>query len=412
MMPDVLDAYGVIHLPVWLTMGSIDDARAILSAMLGCVSTVLALIFSVALLVLSMVATLFGPRLLYRFLQDWITQATLGVFLGTFVYLCLVFLVTHQDAHTSFVPQVSLIASWFLVVMSFGFLVYYSHRIATSIQNPDMIARIVDDLRPSVSARVAPKGRDFTAEEIEEHLAEAAPIESLRSGYVQAIDQESLVEVATREDAVIHVLFRPGQFVLDGETLASVVPRDRAQALKDAVTRAVKLGHHRTIHQDSEFGIAQIVEIGIRALSPAVNDTFTGVACVDWLADALVVLAAAAPRRSKVIGPTRAESFACACDRSSSNASSKWDSINCDKRARTTPRCSFAFSTRSAASHRACRTTRHAAHYSFKPTPSTSSTHRASSRRSIATTSIARGLMFVLRDGDRSAKSFEGWMKR
>ena len=96
LIPDILDKYGVIHIPSWLTMGSIDDARAILSAMMGAVATVLALIFSVALLVLSMVATLFGPRLLYRFLQDWITQATLGVFMGTFIYLCLVFLVTHQ----------------------------------------------------------------------------------------------------------------------------------------------------------------------------------------------------------------------------------------------------------------------------------------------------------------------------
>ena len=70
MIPDVLDARGVIHLPEWFTIGGIDDARAILSAMLSCVSTVLALIFSVSLLVLSMVATLFGPRLLYRFLED------------------------------------------------------------------------------------------------------------------------------------------------------------------------------------------------------------------------------------------------------------------------------------------------------------------------------------------------------
>src|SRR5579859_3069409 len=105
MIPDVLDAKGVIHLPVWFTMGSIDDARAILSAMLGSVSTVLALIFSVALLVLSVVATLFGPRLLYRFLRDWVTQTTIGLFMATFVYLCLVFLVTHQDEHTRFVPQ-------------------------------------------------------------------------------------------------------------------------------------------------------------------------------------------------------------------------------------------------------------------------------------------------------------------
>ena len=71
LIPDILDKYGVIHIPSWLTMGSIDDARAIRSAIMGAVATVLALMFSVAPLVLSMVSTLFGPRLLYRFLQDW-----------------------------------------------------------------------------------------------------------------------------------------------------------------------------------------------------------------------------------------------------------------------------------------------------------------------------------------------------
>ena len=90
--PDILDKFGVIHIPPWLTMGSIDDARAILSAMMGSVATVLALIFSVALLVISMVATLFGPRLLYRFLQDRVTQNTVGLFMGTFIYICLCFL--------------------------------------------------------------------------------------------------------------------------------------------------------------------------------------------------------------------------------------------------------------------------------------------------------------------------------
>src|SRR3984885_13389221 len=94
--PDILDAYGVVHIPSWLTMGGIDDARAILSAMMGAGATVLALIFSIALLVLSMVSTLFGPRLLYRFLQDWVTKITIGMFLGRFAYICLVFLVTHQ----------------------------------------------------------------------------------------------------------------------------------------------------------------------------------------------------------------------------------------------------------------------------------------------------------------------------
>jgi uncharacterized membrane protein len=293
MIPDGLDAYGVIHLPVWLTMGSIDDARAILGAMLGCVSTVLALIFSVALLVLSMVATLFGPRLLYRFLRDWVTQATIGLFMATFVYLCLVFLVTHQDQHTKFIPQISLITAWLLVVASFGFLVVYSHRIAASIQNPDLVARVVDDIRPEMVPPESGRGDADAPEIVARQLEEGATAACTESGYVQEIDHARLVADAAAADVVVHVFFRPGQFVLRGETLARVWPPDRASRID--VEAHVKLGRHRTIRQDAEFGIAQIVEIALRALSPAINDTFTGVACVDWLGDALLVAADVPP---------------------------------------------------------------------------------------------------------------------
>jgi uncharacterized membrane protein len=299
-IPDVLDKVGLIRIPSWLTMGSIDDARAILSAMMGAVATVLALIFSVALLVLSMVATLFGPRLLYRFLQDWVTQVTIGVFMGTFIYVCLCFLVTHQDADSRFVPQISLITSWGLVVASFAFLVYYSHRIATSIQNPDMIARIVDDLYPAVvgaHAHAACEGTGAPPDDdaILQRADAGAGVPCPKSGYLQHLDHGALVAAAREAGALIVLRFRPGQFVMRGELLASIVPASAARRLEAAVERHVAVGRHRTLTQDSEFGIAQVVEIAIRALSPAVNDTFTGVACVDWLADALLTLAEKPP---------------------------------------------------------------------------------------------------------------------
>ena len=300
LIPDILDKYGVIHIPSWLTMGSIDDARAILSAMMGAVATVLALIFSVALLVLSMVATLFGPRLLYRFLQDWVSQVTIGLFLGTFVYICLVFLVTHQDSRSTFVPQISLITSWVLVVLSFGFLVYYSHRVASSIQNPDMIGAIVDDLYVAAGgAHVSGPGEGTGAvpdDAVILRQAEAGAIVSCpKSGYLQHVDHGTLVAAARAADVLIVLRFRPGQFMLRGEPLAAIVPPDNAHGIEVALDRGIGIGRHRTLTQDCEFGIAQVVEIAIRALSPAVNDTFTGVACVDWLADALLTLAERPP---------------------------------------------------------------------------------------------------------------------
>jgi uncharacterized membrane protein len=296
MIPDTLDAYSIIHIPWWLTMGGIDDARAILSAMMGAVATVLALIFSVSLLVLSMVSTLFGPRLLYRFLQDWVTQVTIGLFMGTFVYICLVFLVTHQDPHSSFIPQVSLIVSWVLVVISFGFLVYYSHRVATSIQNPDMIGAIIDDLYVAAGSAHFPgpgEGRGAPPDDaaILRQAETGTTVSCAKSGYLQHVDHSALVAAARAADALIVLRVRPGQFVLHGEPLAAIVPAEKASALKTTIARGVRIGRHRTLTQDTEFGIAQVVEIAIRALSPAINDTYTGVACVDWLAVALLTLA-------------------------------------------------------------------------------------------------------------------------
>ena len=86
-------------------------------------------------------------------------------------------------------------------------------------------------------------------------------------------------------------LYRPGQFVLRGEPLACVWPPHRLADFEALIERHVGIGRHRSLKQDCEFGIAQIVEIAIRALSPAVNDTFTGVGCVDWVADALLIVA-------------------------------------------------------------------------------------------------------------------------
>ena len=295
MIPDTLAAYKIIHIPDWITMGGIDDARAILSAMMGCVSTVLALIFSVALLVLSMVATLFGPRLLYRFVQDWVTQATIGMFMAAFIYVFLVFLVTHQDANSTFIPQVSLLTCWLLVLLSFSFLVYYSHRIAFSIQNPDAVARITDDLRKALSASAQqspnPERRDSVSQDlIDLQIKEGALLKSTASGYLQEIERGVFVEEATKANATIHFLFRPGQFVLTGEAIAIIWPKAQVDSFQKLIEKHVRVGRHRVLDQDVEFGIAQIVEIAIRALSPAVNDTFTGVACVDWLGESLVAL--------------------------------------------------------------------------------------------------------------------------
>jgi uncharacterized membrane protein len=308
-------ARGVVTLPAWISVGGVDDARAILGSMLGAVSTVLALIFSVALLVLSMAVSQFGPRILYRFVRDGITQVTIGLFFGTFLHTLLGFVVTRSGPTREFVPQLTVMCSVVLVIVCFTFLIVFSHRIAMSIQTQNVVARIVADLdgalaelrdmlnEHSVFAPTPEAAADRDAV-VARCAAEGGVVRVPRTGFIQEIDVAHLMTAAEGADAVVRLLYRPGQFAVENAPLCQVLPKAKTADLVAAIRRDVKIGTHRTLRQDVEFGMAQLVEIALRALSSAINDTFTGLTCIDWLGDELRVFAAYVVERGAALGPS------------------------------------------------------------------------------------------------------------
>ena len=108
---------------------------------------------------------------------------------------------------------------------------------------------------------------------------------------MQFIRHQTLIRIAAEADAVIRLPYRPGHFLVEGRELASVWPPDAAERVAEYLARAQATGPHRTLTQDVAFGVDQLVEIAIRALSPAVNDTFTALTCIDWLGDCLCKIA-------------------------------------------------------------------------------------------------------------------------
>jgi uncharacterized membrane protein len=113
--------------------------------------------------------------------------------------------------------------------------------------------------------------------------AVAAP----RSGYLQYIQHETLVRIAAEVDAVIHLQYRPGHFLVQDHEYATVWPASAAEQVARQLAGAHITGPYRTLAQDVSFGLDQLVEICIRALSAAVNDTFTALTCIDWIGDSL-----------------------------------------------------------------------------------------------------------------------------
>ena len=236
--------------------------------------------------------------MLRNFVRDIGNQVTFGVFVGTFVYSVLG-LVSINSAGKPFVPYLSTSVAEALLMVDIAVLIYFIHHIAKSIQLPEVIAGIARDLIKSIDAEfpdavgaaVEPAERPHAGKSVPELLKlideRGAAVPSQVSGYIQYVGYSQLIGIATRTDSVIRLEHRPGHYLATGRPLAIVWPRGAAAEVALALSKAHVTGPHRTLVQDPVFAIDQLVEIAIRALSAAVNDTFTALTCIDWLSAGL-----------------------------------------------------------------------------------------------------------------------------
>ena len=285
---------GAVQLPSWVLSGTADAARNILATVAASTITVVGIVFSITIVALTLASTQFGPRMLRNFVRDRGTQLTLGTFVATFCYAVITLVAVGGGPHGDFVPHLSITVTLLLTLADVGVLIYFLNHIATMIQLPVVIAGIAATLASEIAAqdRGAAFGvgtkRGPSPEELVARLAESGvPIRTPRSGYLQVIRHETLLKIASAADAVIQLPYRPGHFMVSGQVIAWVWPPDAAEAVEKSLALGHVAGAYRTIAQDISFGFDQLVEIALRALSPAVNDTFTALTCVDWIADCL-----------------------------------------------------------------------------------------------------------------------------
>jgi len=282
---------GVFRVPSWALSGSADAARQVLTTIAAAIITVVGVVFSIVIVALTLTSTQFGPRMLRNFIRDSGTQITLGTFVATFVYALAALGSIGQEGRGDFVPHISITVTLALLVVDLGVLIYFINHIATQIQLPQVIAGIAGDLAGAIETQAGNAAAAAGAPEVAATLAAlpgpAGPVDAPRSGYLQFIDRRTLVRMATRAGVVIHLLYRPGHFLVQGHPYAMVWPAGRADLIARELARSHITGPYRTLAQDVSFGLDQLVEIAIRALSPAVNDTFTAMTCIDWIADSL-----------------------------------------------------------------------------------------------------------------------------
>src|SRR5271165_112182 len=285
---------GIIRLPSWVLNGSADSARAVLATIAAAIITVVGIVFSITIVALTLASTQFGPRMLRNFVRDPGTQVSLGTFVASFSYATISLVSVGGGPHGDFVPHLSITVTFILTLVDVATLIFFFNHIAAMIQLPVVIARIAGTLAVEIAnldrgeSYGVGAARGASREELLAKLAESgAPIRTPRSGYLQVIRHDILLKIAVKADAVVQLPYRPGHFVVAGQVIALVWPPEAAPAVAERLALGHVSGAYRTLPQDISFGFDQLVEIALRALSPAVNDTFTGMTCVDWIGDCL-----------------------------------------------------------------------------------------------------------------------------
>jgi uncharacterized membrane protein len=272
-------------------------AQVILGQIAGSTMTVVSIVFAILLMTLTLASMQFSPRIIVSFSRDRVTQWTLGIFLGTFSY-CMAALPAAHWLPRPFAPVATVLGAMVLAIICVAWLLFFIHHISQAISVNQIVDRIASETELMIDEVMSwPRRPDHLDESgALQPVVWEAPILNEVSGYIRFIDTKRLVSLAKSNRVRVQVLRRVGHFVPAGVPLLMVSKADRLTPEQSAeFPGAFDIGPARTLQQDVEFGVLQIVDIALKAISPAVNDPTTAITCVDQLSRILIRFASRDP---------------------------------------------------------------------------------------------------------------------
>jgi uncharacterized membrane protein len=276
--------------------GAPDGARAVLGELAGATITVTGLVFSLTVIALQVASSQFSPRLLRTFLRNRGTQVVLSGMLGSAVYAVAVLRTVRAGTEDTdaFVPALAVTVALVYSLVAVGLLIFFLHHVTRHLR-VDVVMR---EIAKQTIGRLQQQEREpeLPDREPPEPPEEASITVARLDGYLQTADLDRLAHRLRELGA--HARLRPavGSWVTRGTVLAWWWPEDGAMTGEpdavDGVLHAnLHLGPDRTESDDIAFGVRQLTDIALRALSSGVNDPTTAVQAVEQLS---AVLGAAA----------------------------------------------------------------------------------------------------------------------
>lgn len=271
-------------------------ASQILSTIAGSIITVAGLAFSLTIVTIQLVSGQFSPRTVGTFLNDRFNQVCVGCFSGVFAYCIVVLRSIRTDTETGggFVPGLSVNLGILLGLGSVQLLVVFIYRVGRSIDVGDIATRLGQDTQAEVKRQYPDRygsGAQVGGGELIaawRTLGAAQVVYARQSGYVERVRVEAVTAALASGPSRASILVCAGDFVTLHTAIAELWTEEPlAPDVLDDIAAGVSVTSQRTLPEDPEFGLRQLTDIGLRAISPGVNDPTTAVMCIGYLRNLL-----------------------------------------------------------------------------------------------------------------------------
>ena len=288
---------------------TVDSARTVLTTVAGATLAFAGVAFSVSLLLISLASSQYSPRVIHGMFRDPFNKRVMGLVIGTFTY-CLVVLravrAALEGAGDAIVPSVSILLAVVLGIGSILAIIAFINHAAHSMDVSNILRRVTDEVLSQAGAAWpepdpdSPSGLDQGRSE---SLPDgASPVPFTEYGWVQNVDYERLLAVLP-PGASLRLETFAGHYAIQNAPICRIFPPpDNMADLSDAVRAAVMVGKSRTLQQDVAYGVRQLADVALKAMSPGINDPTTAHEAISHLGSVLADLLRRQPPAGRLVG--------------------------------------------------------------------------------------------------------------
>ncbi|MGJ8685632.1 MAG: DUF2254 domain-containing protein [Nonlabens sp.] len=263
-----------------LVVNDLDTARNIMTTLIAGGISILVFSFSMVMLLLSQAATNYSPRVLPSLISNKTHQFILGAFLSSIVYNIITVIGIQPVGDDYQLPGFSVLIGIITALVALGAFVYFIHSISSSIQINNILDNIYINSKDQLQSQIE---NDLDKDTFPDSSSWKT-YNSQQAGTIQNISNAGLKSYCEEYDLKLEILFCKGEYLIEGTPLF----KSSKTLEKDQIQEILK----NFLYQESEIvkdnytlGFKQIAEIGIKAMSPGINDPGTAINTINFLTD-------------------------------------------------------------------------------------------------------------------------------